>query len=162
MDWATILGVGTAAASGGVFGVLCGAFSSIFKFYQQKQAHKQQLELMDKQIQINSQQGSWTALSESLKSDAAGSDNVPPIINGIKSLSRHVVIVILIFVTYMFFLEILKAFEGENSALTNIFTGEELKEILRYIVYSMVFATSTAVLWLFGERGFAAPGMKNR
>ena len=38
----------------------------------------------------------------------------------------------------------------------------EIKDLLRYMIYSLFFATTTAITWWFGDRAFAPPGMKNR
>jgi hypothetical protein len=40
----------------------------------------------------------------------------------------------------------------ENSILQHIFSPEEISNMLRYLVDTVVFTTATAVTWWFGDR----------
>jgi hypothetical protein len=51
---------------------------------------------------------------------------------------------------------------GASVLAPGTFTPEQAKELLVYDVKSLVFSASTAVVWWFGDRAFAPPGMKNR
>jgi hypothetical protein len=169
MDWLSdILGAVGSAASGGVFGAV-GAFgSSIVKYFQRKQEQKfekdewtHEKDMFKLQMEATSQKGSWDGLIQSYKAEAKQIDSYRWV-NACKSLYRPLLTTGLVIVTYMMFIDILKGLSGQDVALAKIFTGNELKEILRYIVYSLVFSTATAVAWWFCERALSPPGMKNR
>ena len=157
--------IGT-AASGGIFGVVGALGGSVMKYFNQKQEQKfekekweNDKELMKIQMDIESQKGSWAGLIESHKADI-------PLdtyrwVNAIKSLYRPFLTSSLVVITYLLFINILSGF-GDDNILSEIFTGPELKAILKYIVYSIVFATATAISWWFCERALSPPGMKNR
>lgn len=166
MEWLTgilgsIGGIATSAASGGIFGLIGSGISTIGKYFQAKQAHKQKLEIMEMQMKMKAQEGSWNSMIESLKSEAAASDTYKWV-NAIKALYRPFLTTGLVVVTYMLFQDVLGGLGNEQSVIADIFTGAELKEILRYIVYSIVFSTATAIVWWFADRAFAPPGLKNR
>ena len=50
---------------------------------------------------------------------------------------------------------------GGDSLISSVLGPEAVGELLRYIVYSVVFAWSTAVLWWFGDRAMTPPGFRN-
>lgn len=169
MDWITdILGAVGSAASGGVFGAV-GAFgSSVVKYFQRKQEQKFEKEewthekdMFKLNMQATSQKGSWDGLIQSYKAQDKPLDTYKWV-NAIKSLFRPFLTISLVVVTYLLFTSILQGLAGNDVALSKVFDSAELKEILRYIVYSIVFSTSTAIAWWFCERALAAPGMKNR
>ncbi len=169
MNWiGDILSAVGTAASGGIFGA-AGAFgSSVVKYFQRKQEQKfekeewvHEADMVRLQMEVASQKGSWDGLKVSYEAEAKHLDTYKWV-NAIKSLFRPFLTTCLVVVTYLLFIDILRGLAGEDIALSKIFTGAELKEILRYIVYSLVFSTATAIAWWFCERALAPPGMKNR
>lgn len=112
-------------------------------------------------MEAASQAGSWDGLQASINADAATVDTYKWV-NAIKSLYRPFITTVLVVLVYQLFCDIVAGLGGTESVLSDIFTGQELKEIMRYIVYSVVFSASTAVTWWFSERAFQPPGLKNR
>lgn len=169
MEWlGDILGVVGSAASGGIFGVLGAIGGSVVKYFQRKQEQEFKKEewahehaTMRLQMEMASQKGSWDGLKASHLAEVTPVDTYKWV-NAIKSLYRPILTSALVLVTYLLFINILDGLAGNNSTLTAIFNGPELKEILRYIVYSVVFSTATAIAWWFCERALQPPGMKNR
>lgn len=169
MEWLKdIIGVVGSAASGGLFGVLGALGGGVVKYFQEKQAQAFKKEewahehaTMRLQMEITSQQGSWDALKAGYDADA-NQGTTYKWVNAIKALYRPFLTSCLVFVTYQLFTDILAGLTGADTSLNGIFTGPELKEILKYIVYSVVFSTSTAVVWWFCERAITPTGMKNR
>lgn len=169
MDWvADIFGAVGSAATGGIFGLIGSGISQVVKYFRTKQeqrfekdrwAHEVELRRLD--MEAASQAGSWQGLSESVRADAVVSDTYQWV-NAIKSLYRPALTTALVIISYQIFRDILNGLAGKDAVLVSIFTGTELKEIIRYIVYSLIFATSTAIVWWFSERAFSPPGFKNR
>lgn len=169
MNWdvlGTILGTAGSVAGGGIFGAVGALFSSGVKYFQQKQAHKikkdewaHEKDMAHLKMEAKSQDGSWNALKAGYEADVPLDNYLW--VNAVKSLYRPVLTSALVFLTYKLFINILIALAGEN-VLSEIFTGTELKDILKYIVYSVVFSTTTAITWWFCERALSPPGMKNR
>lgn len=162
-----IIGLIGSAASGGIFGVVGAIGGSVMKYFNQKQEQKfkkdeweHEKDLIKIQMEVESQKGSWAGLIESYKSDKEFVDTYKWV-NAIKSLYRPFLTTSLVIITYLLFENILGGLK-DNNILSEIFTGSELKEILRYIVYSIVFSTATAISWWFCERALSPPKIKNR
>ncbi|MCP4744682.1 MAG: hypothetical protein GY874_00860 [Desulfobacteraceae bacterium] len=98
------------------------------------------------QMDAASQKGSWDGLIASYKADQAPVNNYKWV-NAVRSLYRPVLTTGLVIITYLLFHNVLAGLAASDSLLLDIFSGSELKEILRYIVYSIVFSTATAVSW---------------
>jgi hypothetical protein len=177
MEWiASLLGN---AASGGVFGFLASAVGGVFKYFQTRQQQKfeekkwqHELALINKEhdrdreedeheLAVISQQGAWSGLTTSIEADAKVGDTYKWV-NAIKALYRPVLTTGLVLIAYMIFKDLSAMLATGGSVLTGVFTPEQAKELLVYDVNSLVFSASTAVVWWFGDRAFAPPGMKNR
>ncbi len=175
MEWLTdIIGVGTAAASGGLFGVLGSAFGAWMKAKERKaQAieraaeRKHQLDLIGLQMQAKSQGASWDALTTTHQAEIQlnGQENYKSVIAA-KSLFRPV-LTLLLWVLTAWELHMLTTgavndllFELQQGQV--IFTSSELVDLIRYVVYSTVFSATTATTWWFGERALSLPEYKNR
>jgi hypothetical protein len=161
-----LLGLVGSAASGGIFGVVGAIGGSVMKYFNQKQEQKfkkdewqHEKDMILVQMDVESQKGSWAGLIESYKSDKPL--DTYKWVNAIKALYRPLLTSSLVVITYLLFKNILYGLNGDH-ILSEIFTGSELKEILRYIVYSIVFSTATAISWWFCERALSPPGLKNR
>ncbi len=169
-------GVFTSAASGGLFGLLGAGVGAVAQYFQrrQEQAFKKEewaheshlLELnmraraaeTEQELAIVSQQGAWNGLGESLKADAAAGRNAPSWVNAVRSLFRPVLTSGLLVLVYLVWRDLLAGLDAERSLLSAVLSEAEVKELLRYIVFSLVFAASTAVVWWFGDRSLVPPG----
>lgn len=179
MDWvASLLGN---AASGGVFGLLGSAVGGVFKYFQVKQQQKfeekkwqHELALIDKEharereedeheLAVVSQQGAWQGLGASIQADASTGETYKWA-TAIKTLYRPILTSALVAIAFVMFRDLsgMLTGAGRDSVLTQIFSTDQARELLSYIVNSLVFSASTAVVWWFGDRAFAPPGMKNR
>jgi len=178
-----LLGLGASVASGGLFGFLSAGVGAIGKFFQAKEAHKQKIELMewdirmfDKQMEskkletemeiaVTSSEGAWTGLHDSILADKALAKNSPEWVNGIKSLFRPFLTTALtgssVWMIVMVWDSVMNS-GGEESSLVVLFTEAEIKDLLKYMIYSLFFATTTSIVWWFGDRAFAPPHLKNR
>ncbi len=160
MDWSAIIsGIGS-AAGGGVFGLVGAGLGGVFKYFQARQEHKNRLELMRVEMEMRSQQGAWDGLKSSIQADAAPATY--KWVSAVKALYRPVLTTGLVVVALVIFWDILSGLDDRHSRLADILTQAEIKELLRYIVYSMIFSTCTAIVWWFGDRAFQPPGLKNR
>lgn len=164
-----IIGAIGSAASGGLFGVIGAGISSFFKYKRLKQEQEFEARRWDHdmnmarlQMEAASQQGSWQGLVASHEADTGTGEHNYKWVNAIKSLYRPILTTGLIIVTYLFFQDVLNGLANAESTMAKIFEGAELKEIMRYIVYSIVFSTATAIAWWFAERALQPPGYKNR
>lgn len=182
MEWLSLIG-GTAAsaASGGIFGFIGSAVGGVFKYFQRKQEQKfeekkwqHELALIDKEhernreedeheLSIISQEGAWSGLTTSIEADAKGGDTYKWV-NAVKALYRPLLTTGLVVIAYLIFQDLVAMLsEAQDAAvLTKVFTPEQARQLLVYNVNSLVFSASTAVVWWFGDRAFAPPGMKNR
>jgi len=177
-----LLGVGASVASGGIFGAIGAVVGAISKSINASQEHKRKLELLDwdlkmfnrqqaadqaeteREIAVASAQGAWEGLNTSIRADNALAKHTGEFVNGVKSLFRPFLTLSLTGSTVWIFYLIWSDFANatSDSNLTLLFTETEIKELLKYMVYSQCFATMTAIVWWFGDRALAPPGMKNR
>lgn len=157
LDWGTILGTTSAAASGGIFGVVGSLLGGIFKAYQKKQEHRQQLEMMEMQMKIKSQEGSWSGLTASIAADTSISANVHTWVNDLRGLYRPFLTTCLVAGSVYVFFMLLSALTDKTAALAQLLTVDEIKAMLRYDVYTIVFLTGTSVGWWFGDRSIQPP-----
>ena len=160
MGWLDVVGLGASAASGGILGLVGSGLGAISTFFQKRQEHtfqkdswqheKDLLELQLKrssaeweaQERIVQQEGSWSALGESMSVQTEGDSY--RWVNAVKSLFRPVLTTGLFIMTWF------------------IYGSTADPALLKYIVYSVVFTACTAGTWWFADRAFAPPGMKNR
>jgi hypothetical protein len=184
MEWLdSIGGLLTGAASGGIFGFLGAAVGGVTKYFATKaerefeqlkwahedKLHAQNLEKLklehDNEVQIVAQQGSWDGLEKSLEHDMVASANAYPIANTIKTLFRPFLTGMLTVMQFVIVWIIWQGFVNqEANSVINLLNApaSPATDLLRYTVYSVVFAAQTSIVWWFGERAFAPPGMKNR
>lgn len=148
-------------ASGGILGLFGSLLGGVFKFFQKKQensfkkeewAHENDLLRLnmeaakaqtDNELAIVTKQGSMGGLKESIRADS----RVPasyPWVSAFKSLVRPFITFLLIgIVVYMY-----------SKGLP--------KELEMYVVQTVVFTASTAILWWFGDRAFTPSELKNK
>lgn len=176
MDWSPIItGIGAAfsVASGGIFGVLGSLVGAVSKYYQtkqerewQKEKWKHEKDLLALQMQAKSaeteqelaivaQTGSWTGLSESHKSD----QSIGPVsqwVNNIRSLFRPFLTIALWGLAGWIFYHV------AIGSLKTWITQMEIKEIIKYMVYTVFFCASSATMWWFGDRALSPPGLNKK
>ena len=165
MDWlseaAGALGM---AASGGIFGFLGSMVGGVLKVWQEKQRrewelakHKMKLATMDMEMKIASQRGSWEGMVASHQSEAkVESSDVSRWANNIRTLFRPLLTVLLWALAFTVFYMIL------TGVFSQFLTPDEVKELVRYMVFSTFFTAATAATWWFAERGLTPPDMKHR
>ena len=173
MDIAEILGLGAAAASGGLFGVAGAALGGWMKWKERAQRtieeaaqREHEIKLIEMKLRVRSQEGSWAALGVTHKSEIAlnGQENYKWVV-AIKSLFRPLLTLVLWALVYLQLSIILTGSMQEYLKLAGdgtILSREELLSLVRYVIYSTVFSATTATTWWFGERALSLPEMKNR
>jgi len=143
MDWMTLLGGVTTAASGGVLGMV-GAFgSAIIKMFQVKADRMHQLALMKQKVIEAKVIGSYQGLDKSIEAQT----NLVTYrwVNALRSLFRPILTVSLLWVSFALFNQFIDALTNQDADMSKYFTAGELLSVVRYIVYSLVFSTATAI-----------------
>lgn len=166
-------GVATAGA-GGVLGLFGGIAGAVAKVIQKKQemahqerqwAHELELQRLEQErsreedeheLRIANNAGSWGALTTSIQAFDPGSGGSPTV-NAIRSLFRPFLTVLLLAMAgWMFYLVV------TVPAVRSAFPDELYRELVRYIVFSVVFTAATAAVWWFADRALTPPEYKNR
>lgn len=147
--------------SGGIFGLVGSLFGGVLQYFQrsQEQAFKKETwdhekDLLrlnmeaaktqtDNELAIVSQAGRMEGMNTSIQMQGKAGSSYKWV-NAIRSLFRPFLTTALIYVSYL------------------LFKHTDDPELHNYIVMSLVFATSTAIVWWFGDRAFTPPGAKNR
>ncbi len=179
MEWlGSVASAVTGLAGGGLFGALLGVGS---KYLQERQRQewqekvwnheKELLELQSKarasetesELKIVREAGSWQAKRESMKGEQTMilSGQLPPAVIGIRSLWRPTLTLLLILLVLWVWISLIALLRGESNALSFL-SPKAVVDLLSYIVYSVVFAASTAALWWFGDRALSPPGTKHK
>ena len=179
MDFLGALGSAvTGLAGGGFLGALLGVGSKYLQERQRQQwqekvwtHEKELLELQSKaraseteaEIQIVRESGSWAALRQSMEADAAvtRSSRLPVWVLAARSLWRPVLTLVLAVLVLWIWSSLTGILRGEENVL-QFLSPEAVVHLLSYIVYSLVFAASTAAMWWFGDRALSPPATKNR
>lgn len=179
MEILDIIGGALSIGSGGIFGFLGATVSSVFKHFQRKQEFEQQLILREEdrkdfkqqmafsaqeteeEIAIDSNEGSWTGLNSSIQAAAqiTGSDWSSKLLRMFRPFLTISLVCISAGLIKMIWDS---AVNAETNGLSLLFAPGELKELLRYGVFSIFFSASTAVVWWFGDRAMTPPHMKGR
>ena len=175
-----ILGFGASVASGGLFGLIGSGLGVVAKYFQTRADREWEekkieldMRLFDKQMEsrkletemeiaVASSEGAWAGLRGSVSADKALAAHTGPLINGIKSLFRPFLTTALVGLSFAVIFMMSHSITGATDNLLTLFNEAEIKDLLRYMIYSLFFATTTAITWWFGDRAFAPPGMKNR
>lgn len=184
MEWLdSLVGLVGGAASGGIFGLLSAGVGAVAKHFQLKAerefkkaewAHEERLfekqmefdkQRHNQEVEIVAQEGSWQNMSTALEHDTSLSRVSSEWVNNVKSLVRPILTLFLNVIQFVIFWQVWTAFvSGESNAVMSLLNApaSPATDLLRYVVYSIVFAAQTCNLFWFGERAFAPPGMKNR
>lgn len=114
----------------------------------------------EQELAIVSQEGSWQGLDRSTQHDTVLIEHSSSWVNNLKSLFRPILTTILqsgqLWMIYLFITADPMMMQIVNGS------GDAASDIMKYVINSWVFAAQTSVVWWFGERAFAPPGMKNR
>ena len=173
-----LIGGGLSVASGGLFGLIGSGIGAIGKYFQAKQQFEQEKERRvwdredfkmqmqfsaqetEQEIAIASAEGAWNGLEASIRADAA----IPAtgFAASVKTLFRPFLTMTLVGVSAWIVWLMWSGLTSRDQSILVILAEAEVKDILKYCIYSLIFATTTAVVWWFGDRAFAPPGMKNR
>ena len=152
MDLGTLIGTGTAALGGGLFGLLGNVASKVVGLFESKQAFAQKREewtheerLLDLQMKAKAAEseqelavaaasGSWGGLGDSLKSETAIGATYAWV-NAVRALVRPALTL------------------GLASFLCAAFFALPPGDLDRaYVADSLVFAAVTSIVWWFGDR----------
>ena len=174
-----LLGAGASIAGGGVFGAIGSVVGSVFKSKAAAKEradersrlqieHSQRIELAQLEASLESDaqveamarirlEGSQAGLVTSLASD--NGQNLSRWAANVKGLYRPFLTTALVGLCLVMFFYLLDALQG-GGPLADLFDLGELVAMVRYIVYSIVFSTSTAIVWWFGERALTPPSAK--
>lgn len=180
-----ILGLLASAASGGLFGILGSLAKRVVGFFETKrdQAFEREkwghelrlLELQqqgrreetESEVELQAVAGSFSGLAASIGAEAAAGERAGPIVSAIRSLTRPVLTLILVglvaWIWHDLFAAMTRPGAGDGTDNLLVVLGDiGAAELLRYVVYSVVFAASAAVLWWFGDRPLPPPGGRAR
>ena len=171
-----LLGVGASvlgsAASGGLLGLAGSVLGGVFKWLGARQEmesrrleYEQELKLQELQlrarqeeteqeIQLANTEGSWQALSDSYRADAATAERASPWAANIKTLFRPFLTVLLVALSAWIIWMLL------GGALSSRIGADTASALVIYAVQSVVFSASAAVLWWFGDRSISPPKLK--
>ena len=173
-----LLSAGANAMSGGLLGLFGSLTGGVLKYFQAKQAqafrkeewdHERELLQLnmearametEQELAIVSQSGSYEGLRTSVIADSRVGESYRWV-NAVRSLFRPLLTTGLVVVSFLIFKDVMAGLETQGKSSLALGPGEA-RAILQYIVYSLVFSTSTAIVWWFGDRAFTPPGMKNR
>lgn len=176
MDWSALIdtaGAALSVASGGIFGLIGSIIGFVTKYYQTKQERawqkekwqheKDLLELnmkknsaeTENELAIVSQTGSWSGLTESIRDNQA-IGTVHMVVNDVRALFRPFLTVVLWCLAAWVFYHVV------IGSLTRWLVEADIKEIIRYMVYTVFFCAASATMWWFGDRALSPPGMKSR
>lgn len=168
-----VLGLGASVASGGLFGLLGSVIGAGAKYLQERQRQAWEtkkwdqeariLELQmkaraaetEQELAIVSQQGAWDGLKTTVRHDA-GIKNVHTWVNDLRALFRPLLTILL---AVGAFLVMRNVIAGE---LVTWLSESDITDLIRYMIFTVFFTASTAVVWWFGDRALTPPGMKNR
>lgn len=156
-----LAGAALSAGSGGLFGLIGSGIGAWFKRKQLAADREFEMAMLDKKMAMASTGGSWDALSESLRADAMG-PNAPGWAVGIKALFRPFLTIMLWLLAAWTFREMLSAMVEPGHPLATALSATEMKDIIRYMIYSIFFSAVTAGVWWFGDRAFSPPNLKHR
>ena len=174
MDWMTIIGGALSVGSGGIFGVLGSAFGAWMKnkeraqkAIEQDRERLHQKEMFQLNLDAKNQGASWDALNVTHQTEVAlnGQPNYQWVV-AIKTLFRPFLTIAL---WVMVGWQVNMLVGGQITTITaslldsqSLFNPTEIVELFKYVLYSTVFAASTATMWWFGERALSMPESKNR
>lgn len=170
----TLIGGALSIGSGGIFGVLGAAFGSWMKNKERQQKAVEQdkerefqKDIIKLKMESSINDSSWEAMNTTHQSEVSlnGQPNYKWVVAA-KTLFRPFLTltlwVLVIFELRMIMDGTLTEYASLAVDQQAIFSISEIVEIIKYVLYSTVFAASTATMWWFGERALSMPEQKNR
>lgn len=173
-----LIGGGLSVASGGIFGLFGSVFNKVVNYFQAKQAFEQEKERREwdredfklqmefsaqeteQEIAIASAEGAWSGLEASIRADAM--TPATGFAASVKTLFRPFLTTLLVCVSAWIVYLLWSGITTAQSAILVVMTEAEIKDLLRYSIYSLIFATTTAVVWWWGDRAPMPPGLRFR
>ena len=177
MDPITTVDTMTTAMSGGVFGLVGSGTSALANHMQRKQTnlHKErewQYDIHKMQKQNEAAQSGAPFQIPSIRlppSIPSSSSKFITFIDGIRSLFRPALTSALMFMTFYFYktlMEMAQNIEARilsekvssflSSPPSDILSLSEIYGLIHYVVHAVVFSTTTAIVWWFGDRAYRA------
>jgi hypothetical protein len=174
MGWMDLIAGALSVGSGGIVGILGSALGAFVKnkeraakAIEQAAEREFQKDLLVLKMSSDSNLASWDAMNVTHQSEVAlnGQPNYKWVVAA-KTLFRPVLTLTLWGLVIVQLNMILDGTLTEYALIASdtqaIFSTTEIVELVRYVLYSTVFAASTATMWWFGERAMAMPEQKNR
>ena len=167
-------------------GGLLGGVASIFgKWFQERQRQQweekkfnheiallqfqseSRKEETEHELKVVQEEGRSAGLSASVLADRSlvESEKIHPIILNIRALWRpFLTLALLCLVSWIWFslMSILTGGADGDSGAFSFLPVESVSNLLSYITYSAVFASSTAIMWWFGDRAITPPHLKHK
>lgn len=177
MEFLTDLGgmIASGGGAGGILGLVGGITGAITKAWQRKMelAHQlkewaHELKLIELQNQRAREEdeheireanvtGSWGALTASMESIQPIDPGSHPMVAAIRALFRpFLTVLLLVMAGWMFYLVV------TVPEIRAAFPDPLFIDLVRYIVFSVVFTAATAAVWWFADRALTPPQYKNR
>lgn len=156
MEPQTTFDIITTAASGSVFGLVGSGASKVANHIRQRQTNAHQERKWNYEIHC-AQNG--VPLQQTTR------EYVQPRVEGIRSLFRPVLTAILLIACFYMYVSLTEmAQKVEYNSLSSfspaIIYLDQTYELIHYIVHAVVFSTTTAIVWWFGDRGSQTTGTK--
>ncbi len=153
------------AGSGGLFGILGSIITTLLKQRAEQKEHKREIERQEMMIKVADNKGSWDGLTASQQAATQTSINSSKWSNDVKNVFRPFITTVLVIGSYFIFRDLMSALTGAklitDTTIAKLFDFKDLIALVQYYVNSMVFATSAAIMWWFGDRAQKPPGFRN-
>ena len=183
MDWLSgSASVAAHVASGGLFGMLGSVLGVGARWLQERSRRKFQVQVWSHELKLQELQiraaaeeteqeielarvkGSWDGLKASHRASAREVDgvNLHPVIVSIKTLWRPFLTLCLGVAVMLLWKDLIGLAQNGDSDLRALLSQQEAAELASYIIRSVVFSSSTAFVWWFGDRALNPPGSKHK
>jgi len=124
---------------------------NLFKLQMDKDAMEHEQESA-----IIQQQGSWNALDTSIQAESKIGATYKWVIAILKLFRPFLTVGLGLMTTYIFYSLV------SSNDLNKYLSITDRTDIVRYVIYSIVFSFTTAVTWWFGERALTPPHRKDK
>ena len=177
-----IIGLIGSFAGGGIFGTILSLVGSFVKMRaeaaKQDREHKYRMEEWEKEkemrklemekgkaeteneLSIARADASIRGMESSYRDQVAAGRGGDGFADMVRKLYRPILTTILVFCFVWVLADLLELLRGQEAALSAAFTPKDAGELVKYMIYTLAFSTSTAVLWWYGERAFLPKHLK--
>lgn len=170
-----LIGAGASVAGGGLFGLLGTGLNRVFGIFERREARQDRAQEYEEavnvrahelaliaehrqtaaaetenEIAVTQTEGSYRGLEASLTA-AAAIGNAPGWVNAVRALVRPILTILLWVIAMITLIWVLR------STANGVFTSEQTADLVRYVVFSVIFAATTATVWWFGDRAPRPP-----